>query len=54
MKPGDIIEWRGVNKTLRGIVAKDGNGNLVCQLGNGKSFPLIDLRNSRSAKLIEV
>ena len=54
MKEGDIIEWRGVNKTIRGKVIKDEKGDFVCQLDNGCIFPLKDLRHSRSAKLFEV
>ena len=54
MKEGDIIEWRGVNKTIRGKVIKDEKGDFVCQLDNGRIFPLKDLRYSRSAKLFEV
>ena len=44
MKEGDIIEWRGVNKTIRGKVIKDEKGDFVCQLDNGCIFPLKDLR----------
>ena len=54
MKEGDIIEWRGVNKTIRGKVIKDEKGDFVCQLDNGCIFPLKDLRYAKSAKLIEV
>ena len=56
MKEGDIIEWRGVNKTIRGRVIKsdtDSEGYLV-KLDNGCTFPLKALRRSRSAKLIEI
>ena len=38
MKEGDIIEWRGVNKTIRGKVIKDEKGDFVCQLDNGCIF----------------
>lgn len=54
MKPGDIIEWRGVNRVHRGKVIKDEKGDFVCQLDNGKIFPLKDLRYVKSEKLIEV
>ena len=54
MKEGDIIEWRGVNKTYRGKVILNEAGEFVCQLVNGKTFPLKDLRFAKSAKLIEV
>lgn len=58
MKEGDIIEWRGANRIYRGKVIKsdtssDSEGFIV-RLDNGKTFPLKDLRHSRSAKLIEV
>lgn len=54
MKEGDIIEWRAVNKTIRGKVIRSESGEFVCQLDNGKTFPLKDLRLAKSAKLIEV
>ena len=54
MKEGDIIEWRGVNKTYRGKVIRDESGEFVCQMDNGKTFPFKDLRYAKSAKLIEV
>lgn len=52
MKEGDIIEWKGVNKVMTGQVIKVAN-EFVCQLDNGKTFSLNDLRHSKSAKLIE-
>ena len=54
MKEGDIVEWRGVNKTIWGKVIRNESGEFVCQLETGKIFPLKDLRHSISAKLIEV
>ena len=54
MKEGDIIEWRGANKTIRGKMIRDKSGEFVCQLDNGYIFPLKDLRYAKSAKLIEV
>lgn len=54
MKPGDIIEWRGLNKTIRGIVTKSENGEFYVKMDNGHIFPLNDLRYSQSAKLIQV
>ena len=54
MKERDIIEWRGVNKTSRGKVIRNESGEFVCQLDNGKTFLLKDLRFAKSAKLIEV
>lgn len=53
MKEGDIIEWRGVNKTIRGKVIKDEKGDFVFQLDNGCIFPLKNLRHSKYAKLFE-
>lgn len=54
MKEGDIIEWRGLNKTHRGKVIRNESGEFVCQMETGKTFPLKDLRFAKSAKLIEV
>ena len=54
MKEGDIIEWRGVNKTYRGKVIRNESGQFVCQMETGKTFPLKDLRYAKSAKLIQV
>ena len=54
MKEGDIIEWRGLNKTYQGKVIRNESGEFVCQLDNGKTFPLKDLQFAKSAKLIEV
>ena len=54
MKEGDIIEWRGLNKTYRGKVIRNESGEFVCQLDNRKTFSLKDLRFAKSAKLIEV
>ena len=59
MKVGDIIEWRGVNRVHRGKVIKHNISSsedevYLCQLDNGKVFPLKDLRYAKSAKLIEV
>ena len=56
MKPGDIIEWRGVNKTIRGKVIKSDISpeGFVVKLDNGCTFQLKDLRYARFAKLIEI
>lgn len=56
MKEGDIIEWRGVNKTIRGKVIKSDISpeGFIVRLDNGCTFQLKDLRYSRTAKLIEV
>ena len=54
MKEGDIIEWKGVNKTHQGKVIRNESGEFVCQMESGKTFPLKDLRYAKSAKLIQV
>ena len=54
MKEGDIIEWRGLNKTYRGNVILNESGEFVCQLDNGKTFLLQDFRYAKSVKLIEL
>lgn len=54
MREGDIIEWRGLNKTHRGKVVLDESGEFVCRMDNGKTFPLRDLRYAKSAKLIQI
>ena len=56
MKEGDIIEWRGLNKTHQGKVIKSDISpeGFIVRLDNGCTFPLKDLRYARSAKLIEV
>ena len=62
MKVGDIIEWRGVNRVHRGKVIVNPNFEnpssvdeaFLCQMDNGKTFPLKDLRYGKSTRLIEV
>ena len=56
MKEGDIIEWRGANRIHRGKVIKSDTSSegFIVRLDNGKPFPLKDLRQSRSAELIEL
>lgn len=53
MKEGDLIEWKGMNKTIRGTVVRNASGDFVCRLDDGKTFPLRDIRRAKSAKLIE-
>lgn len=53
MKEGDIIEWKGVNKVMTGRIIEVVANEFVCQLDNGCTFSLNDLRHSKSAKLIE-
>ena len=54
MKEGDIIEWRGVNKTHLGKVIRHESGELVCQMEHGKNYPLKAPRYANSAKLIQL
>lgn len=54
MKAGDIIEWRGANKTHHGTLTQNEKGEWVVRMENGHAFSLNDLRFSRSAKLIQV
>ena len=54
MKCGDKLEWQGVNGTCYGVVAKSENGELIILTGNGKFFPLKDVINSPSLKVIMV
>ena len=56
MKEGDIIEWRGANRIHRGKVIKSDTSSeeFIVLLDNGKTFPLKDLRDSKSIRLIEV
>ena len=56
MKEGDIIEWRCVNKTIRGKVIKsdtDSEGYLD-KMDNGSTYSLKALRRTRTAKQIEI
>lgn len=52
MKKGDILEWRYVNGVCRGIVTESENGQLIIRVDDKTAFPLKDLRNSMSIKLI--
>jgi hypothetical protein len=52
MKKGDIIEWRCVNGICRGIVTESENGELICKVDNKNAFPLKDLLNSPSLKIV--
>ena len=54
MKPGDIIEWRGLNKVHQGVVEMDSQGEFIVRMANGRTFSLNDLRYSKTAKLIQV
>lgn len=48
MTIGDTVEWKGVNKSHSGIITEGDNGELYVDMGNGHSFPLSVIRNSRS------
>lgn len=53
MEAGDRLEWQGINGTCRGIVAKGEDGELVVLMGAGKFFPLKDVINSKSLKVVK-
>lgn len=52
MKKGDTIEWRAVNGICRGIVTESGNGELICRVDDKTAFPLKDLLDSPSLKVV--
>lgn len=52
MKKGDIIEWRAVNGICRGIVTESENGGLICRVDDMTAFPLKNLLNSPSLKMV--
>lgn len=52
MKKGDILEWKVVNGICRGIVTESENGELICRVDSRTAFPLKDLRNSPSIKVV--
>lgn len=54
MKYGDRIEWKGLSKTHGGIVVKDENGEPIVKMDDGKFFPLKDVIDSPSLKVIMV
>lgn len=55
MKVGDIIEWKGLNRILRGeiISVSSEMGQFLCRLDNGKTFPPDDLLSAKTARIIE-
>ena len=53
MKEGDIIEWKGVNIYHRGTLTQTEEGRWIVRMDNGHSFPLDDLRNSKSLREYE-
>lgn len=54
MKPGDIIEWRGLNKVHQGVVVLDEDGTFLVKTKDGHTFSLNDLRYGKESKLIQV
>ena len=54
MKFGDRIEWEGCSKSYGGTVVKGENGQPVVKMDDGKFFPLKDVINSPSLKVIMV
>ena len=52
MKKGDLLEWKNVNGICRGIVTESENGELICKVDGKTAFPLKDLRNSKSLRLV--
>lgn len=52
MKEGDILEWKAVNGITRGVLVKSSNGQWLCKVDDRTTFPLKDLRNSKSIKYI--
>lgn len=53
MKEGDIIEWRGLNKSYRGTLTRSEEGEWIVRLANGKSFPFGDISASKSLRIVE-
>lgn len=53
MNVGDKLEWKGINGSCHGVVAKGENGGLIVLTGGGKFFPLKDVINSKSLKVIK-
>ena len=52
MKKGDILEWRYVNGVCRGIVTESENGQLIIRVDDKTAFPLKDISNSKSFRVI--
>jgi hypothetical protein len=52
MRKGDILEWRAVNGICRGIVTESENGELICRVDDKTAFPLKDLLDSFSLKVV--
>lgn len=52
MRKGDILEWKYVNGVCRGIVTESDNGQLVIRVDDKTAFPLKDVINSPSMRII--
>ena len=52
MKKGDILEWKYVNGICRGIVTESENGQLIIRVDDKTAFPLKDISNSKSLRVI--
>ena len=52
MKKGDILEWRYVNGVCRGIVTESEYGQLIIRVDDKTAFPLKDISNSKSLRVI--
>ena len=52
MKRGDILEWEYVNGVCRGIVTESENGQLICKVDDKTAFPLKDISDSDSLKIV--
>lgn len=53
MKEGDVIEWRGLNKSYRGTLTRSEEGEWIVRLVNGKFFPFGDISASKSIHTIQ-
>ena len=52
MKKGDILEWGYVNGVCRGIVTESENGQLIIRVDDKTAFPLKDISDSNSLRII--
>lgn len=52
MKEGDILEWKAVNGITRGVLVKSENRHWLCKVDDKTAFPLKDISDSISLKVI--
>ena len=52
MKPGDIVEWRGVNHMVTGKVVPIGNSRYLVVSTRWGNFQLHDVRHSPSFRVL--